>query len=485
MPRWKWHCSMLEALDEHGLGSGIEPRGARVYVSCRSNDASRSTADLRRAAATLTAAVTSRRPRPCDRRVPQVRPGGARSCSIPRATVRARRSWRRSQPRAGQRAPSPSRWSPRTSPTYPDMFTLTTVPDQLDAAGPRHWGSLLERRRRLPRRVVRHRSLIRRAHERRDRRAVVARRTRGVGAPTPGIGASVTFSEVLAHERRPMSPDRIESLTELRAVGPWVAHMIHTWLDDPPNDRARAATARVPHVCGGAPRARSPPRLGSPHSRRPAGPQHRQRRRALSEMGEAARALRSTFIEHRPLEEPADRPRDGRDPARRPQRARRRLQRRRGRRRRSIPHPAVDRDGRSWTDRATWIRRPSKRSTSCSEPSTRSCETTDMTERYLAALRNPTVHVLAHPVARMYGRRVGCVRTGPASSRKPPDSERRSRSTRHRLDRTCAWSSRARRSPRGSGGSRSAATPTPRPNSSSCRSDSRSQSWPAFLATVY
>jgi putative hydrolase len=31
----------------------------------------------------------------------------------------------------------------------------------------------------------------------------------------------------------------------------------------------------------------------------------------------------------------------------------------------------------------------------------------DQTDRYLAALRNPTVHVLAHPKARMYGRRVG------------------------------------------------------------------------------
>jgi histidinol phosphatase-like PHP family hydrolase len=31
----------------------------------------------------------------------------------------------------------------------------------------------------------------------------------------------------------------------------------------------------------------------------------------------------------------------------------------------------------------------------------------DQTDRYLAALRNPTVDVLAHPKARMYGRRVG------------------------------------------------------------------------------
>jgi histidinol phosphatase-like PHP family hydrolase len=31
----------------------------------------------------------------------------------------------------------------------------------------------------------------------------------------------------------------------------------------------------------------------------------------------------------------------------------------------------------------------------------------DQTDRYLAALRDPTVHVLAHPQARMYGRRSG------------------------------------------------------------------------------
>jgi len=35
--------------------------------------------------------------------------------------------------------------------------------------------------------------------------------------------------------------------------------------------------------------------------------------------------------------------------------------------------------------------------------------TDDRTERYLAALRNPSVHVLAHPTARMYGRRPGLV----------------------------------------------------------------------------
>ena len=33
--------------------------------------------------------------------------------------------------------------------------------------------------------------------------------------------------------------------------------------------------------------------------------------------------------------------------------------------------------------------------------------TEDVTERYLAALRNPAIHVLAHPQTRMYGRRLG------------------------------------------------------------------------------
>ena len=35
--------------------------------------------------------------------------------------------------------------------------------------------------------------------------------------------------------------------------------------------------------------------------------------------------------------------------------------------------------------------------------------TEDATDRYVAAIRNPTVHVLAHPTARMYGRRPGLV----------------------------------------------------------------------------
>jgi histidinol phosphatase-like PHP family hydrolase len=37
----------------------------------------------------------------------------------------------------------------------------------------------------------------------------------------------------------------------------------------------------------------------------------------------------------------------------------------------------------------------------------------DQTERYLAALRNPDVQILAHPRARMFGRRVGCLADWP------------------------------------------------------------------------
>jgi len=39
--------------------------------------------------------------------------------------------------------------------------------------------------------------------------------------------------------------------------------------------------------------------------------------------------------------------------------------------------------------------------------------TEDATERYLAALRNPSVHVLAHPTTRMFGRRAGLVADWP------------------------------------------------------------------------
>ena len=47
----------------------------------------------------------------------------------------------------------------------------------------------------------------------------------------------------------------------------------------------------------------------------------------------------------------------------------------------------------------------------------------DQTDRYLAALRQPRLHVLAHPKARMYGRRVGLVADWRRCSPRPQAGE--------------------------------------------------------------
>ncbi len=141
---------VLEALDDRGLGSGIKTTGGKGLHVVVPFERRVDPADLRRAAATLTNAVTSRRP--------------------DLATAAFRKA-----DRAGRVMLDPSRngpgativapFSPRARPegtvsfpvvaedlsdVRPDMFTLATVPDLLDAAGPRHWRSLLERRQRLP-----------------------------------------------------------------------------------------------------------------------------------------------------------------------------------------------------------------------------------------------------------------------------------------------------------------------------------------------
>ena len=54
----------------------------------------------------------------------------------------------------------------------------------------------------------------------------------------------------------------------------------------------------------------------------------------------------------------------------------------------------------------------------------------DQTERYLAALAQPRLHVLAHPKARMYGRRVASSPTGAVCSPRPRGWGRRWNSTR-------------------------------------------------------
>lgn len=141
---------VLEALDEHGLGSGIKTTGGKGLHVVVPFERRVDTADLRRAAATLTAAVTSRRPdlatdafRKADRAgrvmLDPSRNGPGATIVAP-FSPRARPEGTVSFPVVAEDLPD----------VRPDMFTLTTVPDQLDAAGPRHWGSLLERRQRLP-----------------------------------------------------------------------------------------------------------------------------------------------------------------------------------------------------------------------------------------------------------------------------------------------------------------------------------------------
>ena len=141
---------VLGVLDEHGLGCGIKTTGGKGLHVVVPFERRVDTADLRRATARLTAAVTSRRP---DLATDEFR-------KVDRAG-RVMLDPSRNGPGATIVAP----YSPRVRPegtvsfpivaedlleVHPSMFTLATVPNQLDTAGPRHWRSLLERRQRLP-----------------------------------------------------------------------------------------------------------------------------------------------------------------------------------------------------------------------------------------------------------------------------------------------------------------------------------------------
>jgi len=141
---------VLEALDEHGLRSGIKTTGGTGLHIVVPFERRVDTADLRRAAARLATTVTSRRP---DLATDEFRKADRRgrvmldpSRNGPGATIVAPFS-----PRA---RPEGTVSFPVVAEDLPDVdpgtFTLATVPDQLDAAGPRYWRSLLERRQRLP-----------------------------------------------------------------------------------------------------------------------------------------------------------------------------------------------------------------------------------------------------------------------------------------------------------------------------------------------
>ncbi len=200
------------------------------------------------------------------------------------------------------------------------------------------------------------------------------------------------------------------SLTELRAVGPWVEHLLLEWLDDPPPapepDPTREGFltyAEVRRALDAAPEWES-----IPHGDLQVHSTDSDGALPLAEMASAARALGRTFIastdhskslkiahgmdeselaEHNRLVDELNGSFERSGDAFRVLR--------------SIEMDLLD--GSGDMDPAaletldlvlgafhTELRVPD-----------------DATERYVAALRNPSVHVLAHPKARMYGRRVG------------------------------------------------------------------------------
>lgn len=201
------------------------------------------------------------------------------------------------------------------------------------------------------------------------------------------------------------------SLTELRAVGPWVAQMIYTWLDDPPETIEPEQRRRGFLTYAEVRRAldASPDWEALPHGDLQVHSTDSDGALPLSEMAEAASALGRTFMAstdhskslriahgmdetqlaaHNELVDAFNAAaEDAGDPFRIL---------------RSIEMDVLV-DGSGDMDPAAL----ETLDLVLGAFHTKLRETADMTERYLAALRNPTVHVLAHPVARMYGRRVG------------------------------------------------------------------------------
>ena len=207
------------------------------------------------------------------------------------------------------------------------------------------------------------------------------------------------------------------SLTELRGVGPWIAAHIHGWLDAPPpvpepdeTRRGYLTYARVRRVLDAEPTWES-----TPHADLQVHSTDSDGALPLAEMAAVARSLGRTFIastDHSTSLRIA----------------------------RGMTPEELASQGRhieslnaSWADAGDGFR--ILRSIEMDVFSDGSCdmdaadlapldlvlgafhtklrETGDRTDRYLAALRNPAVHVLAHPKARMYARRVGLVADWP------------------------------------------------------------------------
>jgi histidinol phosphatase-like PHP family hydrolase len=200
-------------------------------------------------------------------------------------------------------------------------------------------------------------------------------------------------------------------LTELRAVGPWVAERITTWLDDPPSlpdpeetRRGFLTYAEVRRALDADPTWESTPCADlQMHTTFSDGGL------SLKEMIEAARSLGRSFVAITDHSEtltiangmtPAELAEQGRliDEINRgsadagdPFRVLRAIETD------LFPDGAIDMDDASLASLDLVL--------GAFHSKLRSTE--DETERYLAALRQPRLHVLAHPKARMYGRRAG------------------------------------------------------------------------------
>jgi putative hydrolase len=207
--------------------------------------------------------------------------------------------------------------------------------------------------------------------------------------------------------------DTGRSLTELRAVGPWVAAKIHGWLDEPPPvpqpEEARRGFltyAEVRRTLDGDPQWE-----GTPCADLQVHTTFSDGSLPLPEMVEAARSLGRPYVAITDHSQtltiangmtPDELAEQGRvidsidrtfEDAGHPFRVLRSIEVD------VFPDGTLDMDDRSLAglDLVLGAFHSKLRSTA------------DETERYLAALRQPRLHVLAHPKARMYGRRVGLV----------------------------------------------------------------------------
>jgi histidinol phosphatase-like PHP family hydrolase len=203
------------------------------------------------------------------------------------------------------------------------------------------------------------------------------------------------------------------SLTDLRAVGPWVASMLEAWLDDPPQLPETDPTRRGFLTYAEVRRSldQDPEWEATPCADLQMHTTFSDGSLPLKEMIEAARSLGRTFVaitDHSETLTIAN----GMSPERLAEQGRSIEELNRGsgdagdpfRVLRAIETDvftdgSLDMDGASLAglDLVLGAFHSKLRSTE------------DETERYLAALRQPRLHVLAHPKARMYGRRVGLI----------------------------------------------------------------------------